>query len=68
MLAPADAKRAVERYWLRHTVVWGVAAAVIMLGGFAERWRDVGLMTMGVLFAAGTVVPPLLANNEHAVP
>jgi cycloeucalenol cycloisomerase len=49
--------RAVERYWLGYTVVWGVFAAVVMLGGWAEQWRDAPLMAMGIGFAAGAMVP-----------
>lgn len=64
VLSPHPAKRAVERYWLGYTVVWGLVAAVIMLGGFAARWGDVELMILGVGFALGTVVPPVL--RPHA--
>jgi hypothetical protein len=55
LLSENPARRAVERYWLRYTVVWGLSAAIIMLSGLAERWGDVELMALGVAFAAGAV-------------
>lgn len=64
VLSPNPAKRAVERYWLGYTVAWGIAAGVIMLGGFAERWGDVELMILGVAFALGTVIPPIARPHE----
>lgn len=54
------ARRAVERYWLVYTPLWGIVALVIMLSGAAERWGDRELMTMGIAFALGAVVPPLV--------
>ena len=57
--APSAAKRAVERYWLGYTVVWGGVAGSVMLTGLAEGWGDVELMALGVAFALGTVVPPI---------
>jgi cycloeucalenol cycloisomerase len=58
------ARAAVERYWLGYTLVWGAVAAVVMLGGFAERWRDVPLLVLGMSFALGAVVPPVLRPIE----
>jgi hypothetical protein len=66
-LSANPAKRAVERYWLGYTVVWGVVAGVIMLGGVAERWGDVELMILGVAFALGTVLPPVLRPHASQV-
>jgi hypothetical protein len=60
LLSAHPAKRAVELYWLGYTIAWGSVAAVVMLGGFAERWGDVELMILGVGFALGTVVPPVV--------
>ena len=58
------ARRAVERYWLGYTVVWGAVAAIVMIGGVAEGWGDVPLMVLGVSFALGALVPPVLRPHE----
>lgn len=69
-LSAHPAKRAVERYWLGYTLAWGAAAGVIMLGGFAERWGDLELMILGVAFALGTVIPPVMRPHpsQRALP
>jgi hypothetical protein len=59
LLSPDPARRAVERYWLRFTPVWGGVVGVVMLSGAAERWGDVELMALGVAMAIGAVVPPI---------
>ena len=58
------ARRAVERYWLGYTLIWGAVAGVVMIGGFAERWGDVPLLILGLCFAVGAVVPPVLRPIE----
>jgi cycloeucalenol cycloisomerase len=63
-LSPNPARRVVELYWLKYTVVWGAVAGVIMVGGLAESWGDAPLMTLGVAFALGALVPPLLRPHE----
>jgi hypothetical protein len=69
LLSCNPARRAVERYWLRYTVVWGIVGGVIMLSGLAERWGDAGLMALGVAFALGAVVPMWRPHDdERAVP
>jgi cycloeucalenol cycloisomerase len=60
VLSPNPARRAVERYWLIYTPIWGVVAGALMLSGRVARWGDVELMIMGVAFALGAVVPPLV--------
>lgn len=55
----SPARRAVERYWLLYTPAWGLVAAIVMVGGFAERWGDGPLMALGIAFALGAVVPPI---------
>lgn len=64
------AKRAVERYWLLYTPVWGLVSAVVMVGGLAERWGDVELMAYGLLLASGALAGPLLrpAPEDAAKP
>src|SRR5262245_41287279 len=51
-------KRVTERYWLLYTPVWGTIAAVLMLGGFVERWGDLECMIFGVSLAAGAIGGP----------
>jgi cycloeucalenol cycloisomerase len=58
--ADDEGKRAVERYWLYYTLVWGSITGVVMLGGFAERWGDVPSLAFGVVLALGALVPPYL--------
>ncbi len=60
MLSSNPARRAVERYWLAFTPVWGLAAAVVMVSGAAERWGDGPLLALGIAFAAGAMAPPLV--------
>ncbi|MCC6524167.1 MAG: hypothetical protein IT373_16010 [Polyangiaceae bacterium] len=60
LLAPNPARRAVERYWLGYTAVWGGAAAAVMLSGVAERWSDAELVPFGVGLGLGAVVPPVV--------
>jgi hypothetical protein len=60
LLSPHANKRAVERYWLGFTIVWGCVNGLVMLTGLAEAWGDVELMLLGVGLAAGAVVPPVL--------
>jgi hypothetical protein len=59
-LAAHSGKRATERYWLLYTPIWGAITAVLMLGGFVERWGDLACMIYGVALAGGAVVGPLL--------
>ncbi len=63
-LAEAPAKRAVERWWLLYTPVWGLVTGAVMLTGWAESWGDVECMVFGVLVAAGAVLPPLFRIPE----
>jgi cycloeucalenol cycloisomerase len=60
LLAAHPGKRATERYWLWYTPVWGGLTAVLMLGGFVERWGDLGCMIYGIALALGALVGPLL--------
>ncbi|MFO0616804.1 MAG: hypothetical protein U0414_29690 [Polyangiaceae bacterium] len=57
-------KRAVERYWLLYTLLWGGAAAAVMMTGLAERWGDVELMIFGATLGAGAVLPPALFPRD----
>ena len=59
-LAESPAKRAVERWWLVYTPIWGAFAGLVMLTGWATTWGDVECMIFGVAIAAGAVLPPLL--------
>ncbi|MCA9533693.1 MAG: hypothetical protein KC593_08445 [Myxococcales bacterium] len=70
LLAEHPGKRAVERYWLMYTPVWGAISAVVMMGGFAERWGDLECMIYGVGLMLGAIVPPVLMRppEERARP
>ena len=70
LLSPHPGKAAVERYWLLYTPVWGLATAVVMLGGFAETWGDVPCMAFGLALAAGAWIGPLRAcgPDEESLP
>src|SRR5439155_26180917 len=59
-LSSHPGKRAVERYWLLYTPVWGAISAVVMIGGFVERWGDLGCMIYGIALAAGAIAVPLV--------
>ncbi|MFW6049540.1 MAG: hypothetical protein ACODAU_00110 [Myxococcota bacterium] len=60
LLADDPAKRSVERIWLWYTPVWGLAAGVVMIGGFANHWGDVELTSFAVALALGALVPPVV--------
>jgi cycloeucalenol cycloisomerase len=59
-LSANPGKRAAERYWLLYTPVWGGVTAVLMIGGFVERWGDLACMAYGVALAAFAIAGPLL--------
>ncbi len=65
LLSANPAKRAVERYWLWYTPVWGIAGGVVMVSGLAESWGDAPLMWLGVGLALGAVLPPLLLPDPE---
>ncbi len=64
------AKRATERIWLWYTPVWGIAAAVVMMGGLANQWRDLGLTIFCVVVGAAALVLPIVlrSTEERARP
>jgi cycloeucalenol cycloisomerase len=53
--AAHEGKRALEKLWLTYTAVWGAVCALVMVGGFAERWGDAALLALG----AGIAIPAL---------
>lgn len=53
--AAHEGKRALEKLWLVYTPVWGAVCALVMVGGFAERWGDAALLALG----AGIAIPAL---------
>jgi cycloeucalenol cycloisomerase len=59
LLSRHPGKRATERYWLLYTLVWGGITALLMLGGFVERWGDLACLGYGVALAVGAVAGPL---------
>jgi cycloeucalenol cycloisomerase len=69
-LSTNPGKRAAERYWLCYTPVWGGITAVLMIGGFVERWGDLACLAYGVALAAGAIAGPLLLRvpEEAAQP
>jgi hypothetical protein len=63
-------KAATERVWLWYTPVWGIAAAVAMVGGFANHWGDWELTLFCVVFGVGAVVAPIVLRpaEERRIP
>lgn len=70
LLSPNPVRARVERYWLYYTPVWGGISAVVMVGGFADRWGDWQLMVYGLVLAAGASWGPLAirGEDERALP
>lgn len=70
VLSENVAKRSVERAWLAYTPVWGLACAIVMVGGFAEAWGDVALMTFGATLGLGALIVPIALRpaEERARP
>ncbi len=60
LLAADPGKRAVERWWLIYTPVWGAISAVVMVGGLADLWGDIPCMLYGLVLFLGAVVPPIV--------
>lgn len=58
-------KRRAEKLWLAYTPVWGLTCAIVMIGGFAERWGDLGLLTLGIAVALPAVLLPLGASSAE---
>jgi len=69
-LSPNPRKRAVERFWLGYTPVWGAVAALVMIGGFGERWGDAPLMAFGGILGLGAAIGPVIvrAPEDRDVP
>jgi cycloeucalenol cycloisomerase len=65
LFAAHPGKRAVEKIWLLYSVVWGAVCGVVMVGGFAERFRDLGLMLLGAGIALPAVVLPLWVRADE---
>lgn len=68
MLAEDPAKRAVERWWLIYTPIWGAISGVVMIGGFAVSWGDIECMAFGVLLMLGAIVPPMVRAVDRDLP
>ncbi|GEM_PF-1688182 len=64
-LSRNPSKRITELYWLAYTPVWGGVSAVVMLGGFAERWGDWECMVYGLVLALGAVLGPTLLRPRE---
>lgn len=62
LFAESPAKRSVEVYWLKYTLVWGTVMGTVMIGGFADRWGDLPCMILGVLVMAGALIGPILVR------
>lgn len=58
-------KRAVEKLWLSYTLVWGAVCAVVMVGGFAERYGDLELMLLGAGIALPAVLLPFWLRGDE---
>jgi hypothetical protein len=59
-LSENPGKRAVERFTLFYTPVWGAVLGVVMTTGVAESWGDLELMLLGLALFAGAAVGPFL--------
>jgi cycloeucalenol cycloisomerase len=63
-------KRRTQQVYLAYTPVWGAACGAVMLGGLADRWGDVALLTLGVglwvIVLAGGYV--LRADEDRDLP
>jgi hypothetical protein len=70
LFASHPGKRATERVWLWYTPVWGIAAGIVMLGGFANHWGDWELTLFSVVLGLGAVVAPIVLRpvEERAKP
>jgi cycloeucalenol cycloisomerase len=65
LLAAHPGKRAVETLWLMYTPVWAATCGLIMLGGLAEQWGDLGLMLLGMGIALPALVLPLWRRSAE---
>jgi len=70
MLSRHPGKRAVERFWLLYTLVWGAIAGVVMVTGAVDRWGDAALIPLALVLAAGAVLGPIVTRppSERGVP
>jgi hypothetical protein len=59
-LSRNPAKRATERFHLLYAPVWGGVTGSVMVTGMAERWGDVGHLTLGVLVFLGSALGPFV--------
>ena len=68
--SPHPGKRAVERFWLLYTPVWGGAVGLIMLSGAGNHWGDFELISLAVVLALGAIAGPILVRpaSERVVP
>jgi len=65
LLAAHPGKRAVEKLWLAYTLVWGAVCAVVMVGGFAEHFADLGLLWLGGSIALPALALPLFVRVDE---
>jgi len=70
VFAAHPGKRRTELVWLAYTPVWGIAAAVVMMGGFANTWGDVELTTFCFALGLGAFVAPIVfrPDAEKTIP
>lgn len=68
--SPNPAKAAVERWYLLFTPVWSALMGLVMVSGLGEVWGDVELMLLGLILAAGAILPPILhrEGSERTLP
>jgi cycloeucalenol cycloisomerase len=65
VFATHPGKRKVEQLWLKYTLAWAGLCGLVMLGGFAERWGDLGLMSLGIAIALPALLLPLAIRAEE---
>jgi len=65
LFAVHPGKRSVEKVWLLYTLVWGAVCGVVMIGGFAEHYRDLGLMLLGLGIALPALVLPMFVRADE---
>ncbi|HJK95647.1 MAG TPA: hypothetical protein RMF84_00405 [Polyangiaceae bacterium LLY-WYZ-14_1] len=70
VFAAHPGKRRTELVWLAYTPVWGLAAAVVMMGGLANTWGDWELTAFCSALGLGAFVAPVVFRpaEERGLP
>lgn len=70
LFAAHPGKARTEKLWLWYTPIWGIAAGIVMMGGFANHWGDVELTLFCTALGVGAFVLPIVKrpDSEKADP